>query len=84
MPDHTALEPAMNWTIIERDWPGFKAELRAYWNRLTDEQLDRIAGKRIHLADGIQHAYGITSEAAERQIRSFEERNKEPRARSAR
>jgi uncharacterized protein YjbJ (UPF0337 family) len=74
----------MNWDTAEQDWAEFKAEVRANWNRLTSEQLEVISGSRIQLAGEIQQAYGITSDAAELQIRRFEDCNRVPRTVSSR
>ena len=41
--------------------------------------LDVIAGSRSCLSNQIREAYGVTSEEAERQIKSFESRNQYPR-----
>jgi len=38
----------------------------------TDARLDVIDGKREQLAGEIQHAYGVSKEEAEEQIREFE------------
>jgi len=38
-----------------------------------------IAGKRDQLAGKIQESYGITKDEAEKQIKDFEERNKDIR-----
>jgi uncharacterized protein YjbJ (UPF0337 family) len=38
-----------------------------------------IAGSRARLASKIEEAYGVTSNEAERQIKSFEARNQHPR-----
>ena len=62
----------MNWDIIEGNWKQFKGEIRAQWGKLTDKQLDVIAGKRTELAGKLQEAYGITKDEAEKQIRRFE------------
>jgi uncharacterized protein YjbJ (UPF0337 family) len=65
----------MNWDIIEGNWKQFKGEVRAQWGKLTDKQLDVIAGKRTELAGKLQEAYGITKEEAEKQIGRFEQSN---------
>ena len=62
----------MNWDIIEGNWKQFKGEIRAQWGKLTDKQLDVIAGKRTELAGKLQEAYGITKDEAEKQIKRFE------------
>lgn len=54
-------------------------EVHGNWTMLASGHLDLIAGRRLHLASKIEEAYGITREEAERQIKSFEERNVRPR-----
>jgi uncharacterized protein YjbJ (UPF0337 family) len=58
----------MNWDRIEGNWKQFTGTAKAKWGKLTDDQLDVIAGKREQLAGQIQEAYGITKEASQRQI----------------
>ena len=58
----------MNWDRIERNWKQFTGTAKHKWDKLTDDQLDVIAGKRDQLAGSIQEAYGITREASQRQI----------------
>jgi len=36
----------MNWDQIEGDWKPFKGKVKEEWGRLTDDDLDRAAGKR--------------------------------------
>ena len=74
----------MNWDSIETDWSEFRAEVRANWTRLTNDQLDLIAGKRNLLASAIQESYDVTGTAAQQQIAAFEERYKERRVVSLR
>jgi uncharacterized protein YjbJ (UPF0337 family) len=67
----------MNWNIIEGNWKQFKGKVKTQWGKLTDDQIDVIAGKRAELAGKIQEAYGITTDEADKQIKSFEELNKD-------
>ena len=69
----------MNWTVAENNWHQFKGRIRARWNRLDEEQLALIAGKRDELLKSIQRIYEITRGDAEREIRAFEARNKDYR-----
>ena len=62
----------MNWDTVEGNWKQFKGTVKARWGKLTDDQIDVIAGKRMELSGRIQEAYGLTKEQAERQIESFE------------
>jgi len=69
----------MNWDIVEGDWKQFKGKVKAQWGKLTVDQLDVIAGKRVELAGKVQESYGITKDEAEKQIKRFEELNKDYR-----
>ena len=57
----------MNWDQFEGKWRQMKGSIKEQWNKLTDDDLDRIAGKREQLIGRIQERYGIAKEAAERQ-----------------
>ena len=67
----------MNWDIVEGNWKQFKGKVKVQWGKLTDDDLDVINGKRIDLAGKIQESYGVTKEEAEKQIKRFEELNKD-------
>lgn len=67
----------MNWEIIEGNWKQFKGAIRARWGKLTNDQLDIIAGNRIALAGRIEEAYGLTKEEVEKQIKIFEGQQKD-------
>ena len=45
--------------------------MRKQWGKLTDDDLEMIAGERDRLAGKIQERYGISKEEAERQIANF-------------
>ncbi len=62
----------MNWDVIESNWKQFQGHVRERWGKLTDDQIDTIAGKRDRLAGRIQDAYGITKDQAELQVKAFE------------
>ena len=62
----------MNWDMIEGNWKQFRGLVKQKWIRLTDDQLDLIAGKRDRLAWQIQESYGITKDQAERWLKAFE------------
>ena len=73
------LEIKMNWDIVEGNWKQFKGKVKEQWGKLTDDHLDKIAGKRDQLTGKIQEAYGIDKDEAEKQVKAFEERNKDSR-----
>lgn len=61
----------MNWDSIEGQWKQFKGKVREQWGKLTDDELDIVAGKRDQLAGLIQKKYGVAKEEAERQVDQF-------------
>lgn len=64
----------MNWDIVAGNWKQFEGKVRARWGKLTDDNLDVIAGQRTELAGKLQEAYGISLDEAEKQIKTFEDR----------
>ncbi len=36
----------MDWNRVEGNWKQFKGKVKEEWGKLTDDDLDRIAGKR--------------------------------------
>ena len=58
----------MNWDQIEGKWKQMKGTVRKKWAKLTDDDLDLIAGNRDEFAGRLQERYGIAKEEAERQL----------------
>lgn len=67
----------MNWDIVAGNWKQFKGKVKAQWGDLTDDQIDQIAGRRTELLGRIQESYGISKDEAEKQIKDFEDLNKD-------
>jgi uncharacterized protein YjbJ (UPF0337 family) len=67
----------MNWDRIEGNWKQFKGNAKQQWGKLTDDQLDVIAGKRDNLAGKIQETYGISKDETEKQLTDWQKRMKE-------
>jgi len=67
----------MNWDVIEGNWKQFKGLVQEKWGKLTDDNLDMIAGRREQLSGRLQQAYGITKDQAEVQVKAFEELHKD-------
>ena len=72
----------MNWDQIEGNWKQVKGKAKEQWDKLTDDQLDIIAGKRVQLSSKIQQQYGVSKDEANRQLDNFETRygNRDPDA----
>lgn len=62
----------MNWDRIEGNWVEFKGKIRTRWGKLTDDDLDVIAGKREQLIGVLQQRYGYAKDHLEREVRDFE------------
>lgn len=62
----------MNWDRIEGNWKQFKGNAKERWGRLTDDQLEIIAGRRDQLMGKIQETYGIGKGLAEKQIAEWQ------------
>jgi uncharacterized protein YjbJ (UPF0337 family) len=65
----------MNWDRVEGNWKQFKGKVKEQWGKLTDDDLDVIAGKRDQLLGRIQQRHGVAKDEAERQIDTFERSN---------
>ena len=65
----------MNSDRIRGQWKQVKGKIKEQWGHLTEDDLDVIAGKRDQLLGRIQQRHGVARDEAERQVRSFEDRN---------
>ncbi|GMV98876.1 MAG: hypothetical protein AMXMBFR84_00160 [Candidatus Hydrogenedentota bacterium] len=63
----------MNWDRIEGNWKVFKGHVKERWGRLTDDDLQVVAGKRDQLAGKIQERYGYAKDRVQEEIDDFEE-----------
>jgi uncharacterized protein YjbJ (UPF0337 family) len=62
----------MNWDIVKGNWKQFRGRVKEQWGDLTDDDLDRIAGKRDQLVGRIQEKYGISKDEANTRIYEWE------------
>lgn len=58
----------MNKDVFEGKWKQIRGEAKSWWGKLTDDDLDRAAGKLDVLTGIIQEKYGYTREAAAAEI----------------
>lgn len=61
----------MDWNQIEGNWKQMKGKVKEQWGKLTDDDLDVIAGKRDQLVGALQKQYGYAKDRAETEIDSF-------------
>lgn len=64
----------MNAQTIEGNWMQFKGKIREQWGKLTDDDVDVIAGKREQLIGKIKEKYGTSTEVVDREVKEFESR----------
>lgn len=66
----------MNKDIIEGKWKQIRGEAKGWWGKLTDDDLDRAAGKFDVLTGLLQEKYGYTHQRAadeiDRRVSAFE------------
>ncbi len=65
----------MNQDRIEGNWKQFKGKVKEQWGKLTDDDIDVIAGKRDQLLGRIQERHGVARDEAETQVKNWESRN---------
>jgi uncharacterized protein YjbJ (UPF0337 family) len=65
------MEIHMNWDRIQGNWKQVVGKAKAQWGKLTDDDLDVVAGRREQLAGRIQERYGIAKDEAEKQVDSW-------------
>ena len=58
----------MNKDILEGKWKQMRGNVKTWWGKLTDDDLDRAAGKYDVLAGLLQEKYGYTRQRADEEI----------------
>lgn len=61
----------MNWDSIQGNWKELKGKVRSKWAKLTDDDLEHIAGKKDVLLGRLQQRYGYQKDQAERELDDF-------------
>ena len=73
----------MNTDVMEGKWKQLRGQVKEWWGKLTDDDLDRIAGKRDQLVGTLQEKYGWARQAAEDEVsRRFRDIDEEARRQS--
>lgn len=61
----------MNNDQIKGNWKQLKGEARKRWGKLTDDDLDVVAGERDKLIGKVQERHGLVREEAEKEVDEF-------------
>ena len=62
----------MNWDRIEGNWKQVTGRAKVQWGKLTDDDLDVVAGRREVMAGKIQERYGMAKDEVEKQLTAWE------------
>lgn len=58
----------MNKDILQGQWKQIRGEMKVWWGKLTDNDLDRVAGKFDVLVGILQERYGYSRERAANEV----------------
>jgi uncharacterized protein YjbJ (UPF0337 family) len=58
----------MHWDSIEGRWKQAKGKVKEKWAKLTEDDLDIIAGRRDRLEGKIQQRYGFAIEYVRKEV----------------
>jgi uncharacterized protein YjbJ (UPF0337 family) len=58
----------MDWNRVEGNWKQVKGKVKEQWGRLTDDDLDVIAGRRDQLEGKLQERYGTAKDQLRKDI----------------
>lgn len=57
--------------VLQGKWMQLRGKLREKWGQLTDDDLDRVNGRREYLSGVLQERYGYAKDRADREIDMF-------------
>jgi uncharacterized protein YjbJ (UPF0337 family) len=72
-------ENIMNWDQIEGKWKQMHGAVRKQWGKLTDDDLEFMAGSKDQFVGRLQERYGIKKEAAQKQADEWLQAQAEPK-----
>jgi uncharacterized protein YjbJ (UPF0337 family) len=67
----------MNEDILKGKWRQIKGEVKSRWGKLTDDDMDVVAGDAEKLVGRVQERYGYQRDQAQREVDDFVSTNKD-------
>ncbi len=67
----------MAWVIVDTVWVEARGRMKNRWSTLTEDDLDRINGRRDALVDKLHRNLSVSQEEADRQVTDWESRNRD-------
>lgn len=61
----------MNMNEVKGNWKQLKGKVQEQWGELTGDELDKIDGRFEQLIGTIQKRYGISQDAAEKEVNEY-------------
>lgn len=61
----------MNWDQIQGNWKQMKGKIRQKWADMSDDEYEKIAGKKEELSGWLQKKYGYTKDRADQEADQF-------------
>ena len=61
----------MNKDILKGKWLQVKGDVRSWWGKLTDDDVDQIQGDAQKFIGKLQERYGYSREQAEKEMTNF-------------
>jgi len=58
----------MNQDIFEGKWKEMHGQMKVWWGKLTDDELEQAGGNAEQIVGLLQQKYGYTREAAEEEF----------------
>lgn len=58
----------MNEDILKGQWKQLRGQIKQWWGVLTDDDLDKINGRRDQLIGKLQEKYGFSKDQATREL----------------
>jgi uncharacterized protein YjbJ (UPF0337 family) len=61
----------MNWDTVKGQWKQLTGKVREKWGALSDDEIEKIEGKKDRLVGKLQERYGYAKDRAEREADDF-------------
>jgi uncharacterized protein YjbJ (UPF0337 family) len=61
----------MNTDVLTGQWKQLRGKVQQKWGDLTNDDLDRINGKRVELEGVLQERYGYSKDQVTREVDEF-------------